>query len=271
MPAVSAARRWRVRTPSPITASTPPNPITSGSPAPAARWLSQVFRRRIQRGSASRPSWRSPVSAYTGANQNGTTLRTASPTQSTAHTQAVPRSPSVPEAAIALPPSGDRAGSRGHATNASSAYRRAGPGPPTRSVALPANTPPRPSPSHQTPSAHGIDAASASVTVRRHSRPAASASWTVMIAAFSSTGYGASRCEAVTSEPKIGWGWCSALPRASSRPQISGDGDRRRTLAGLAPAGGGRSGRRRASRPGLTSHRRPSCPTTCSCSCPRSG
>ncbi len=47
-----------------------------------------------------------------------------------------------------------------------------------------------------------------------------------MIAAFSSTGYRASRCEAVTSEPKIGWGWCSALPRIvpNTRPLMKFSG-----------------------------------------------
>ena len=37
-----------------------------------------------------------------------------------------------------------------------------------------------------------------------------------MIAMFSATAWGASRCDAAASEPEIGWGWFSALPRIVS-------------------------------------------------------
>jgi hypothetical protein len=61
------------------------------------------------------------------------------------------------------------------------------PGAPLSGFADEVRIPPRPSPSHQTPMAHGTDAASASRVVRRHRIPAPIASCTVAKHAFEST------------------------------------------------------------------------------------
>src|SRR5579875_2448903 len=78
------------------------------------------------------------------------------------------------------------------------------PGAPVTGVALPVSTPPRPSPSHHTDSDHTTLPASAALTVGRHSRPTAMASWMVAKAAF----HGGT-------SPAIRW------PRCRGRPETS--------------------------------------------------
>src|SRR5260370_42350926 len=58
------------------------------------------------------------------------------------------------------------------------------PGAPLTGFAVPASTPPRPSPNHQTPSDHAIEAASAALTVGRQAIPRAISSCTVANAAL---------------------------------------------------------------------------------------
>ena len=78
--------------------------------------------------------------------------------------------------------------SRGQSRTASSAYRTAGPGAPPTGLAVPASTPPRPSPSHHTLRAQATEAPSASRTVGRQAIPRASSSWIVAKAALSPAG-----------------------------------------------------------------------------------
>ena len=54
-------------------------------------------------------------------------------------------------------------------------------------LACPVSTPPRPSPSHHTPSAQPTEAASASLTAGRHAMPRARASWIVANTALAAT------------------------------------------------------------------------------------
>src|SRR5260370_19954760 len=58
------------------------------------------------------------------------------------------------------------------------------PGAPLTGFAVPASTPPRPSPNHRTPSDHAIEAASAALTVGRQAIPRAISSCTVANAAL---------------------------------------------------------------------------------------
>ena len=61
------------------------------------------------------------------------------------------------------------------------------PGAPFSGLAAPLSTPPSPSPNHQTPSAHAIEAASASRTVGRQAIPRPISSWMVAKIVFTST------------------------------------------------------------------------------------
>src|SRR5215471_6431346 len=67
------------------------------------------------------------------------------------------------------------------------------PGPPITGFAVPASTPPRPSPTHQTPRAQGIEAASATLTVGRQAMPTARNSCTLANAALVQVGWPATR------------------------------------------------------------------------------
>src|SRR5580693_2534587 len=67
------------------------------------------------------------------------------------------------------------------------------PGPPITGFAVPLSTPPNPSPNHQTPSAQGIEAASATLTAGRHAMPAPINSCTLAKAALVQVGWFAIR------------------------------------------------------------------------------
>src|SRR5215472_12673238 len=67
------------------------------------------------------------------------------------------------------------------------------PGPPITGFAVPASTPPSPSPTHQTPRAQGIEAASATLTVGRRAMPTARNSCTLANAALVQVGWPATR------------------------------------------------------------------------------
>ena len=61
------------------------------------------------------------------------------------------------------------------------------PGAPLSGLAVPASTPPSPSPNHHTPSDQAIDAPRASRSVGRHAIPSPSSNWIVAKIAFSAT------------------------------------------------------------------------------------
>src|SRR5215467_750236 len=67
------------------------------------------------------------------------------------------------------------------------------PGPPITGFAVPASTPPSPSPTHQTPRAQGIEAASATLTVGRQAIPTPMNSCTLANAALAQVGWSATR------------------------------------------------------------------------------
>src|SRR5262250_1749239 len=67
------------------------------------------------------------------------------------------------------------------------------PGPPITGFAVPASTPPSPSPAHQTPRAQGIEAASATLTAGRQAMPTARNSCTLANAALAQVGWPATR------------------------------------------------------------------------------
>src|SRR5215470_2507819 len=67
------------------------------------------------------------------------------------------------------------------------------PGAPITGFAVPASTPPSPSPAHQTPRAQGIEAASATLTAGRQAMPTARNSCTLANAALAQVGWPATR------------------------------------------------------------------------------
>ena len=84
------------------------------------------------------------------------------------------------------------------------------PGAPLSGLAPPLSTPPSPSPNHHTPSAHRIEAASATRTVGRNAMPSPSSSWIVAKMALSSTMWWSTR----VASQVIGLAMTAGLPSA---------------------------------------------------------
>src|SRR6516165_6292773 len=169
------------------------------------------------------------------------------------------------------------------------------PGPPITGFAVPASTPPSPSPTHQTPRAQGMEAASATLTVGRQAMPTPMNSCTLANAALVQVGWPATRRADQVMGPAMNPGlpaairasiWLNPLPNmndcscsmaSSSQSTASASCSQRRKL-GAAQA-------RAAPRPSRThcSHSSPSPPSvpgqavpltgacTCSAACTTCG
>src|SRR5690242_2249469 len=157
----------------------------------------------------------------------------------------------------------------GHASNAKSTYRITAPGAPVNGLAVPVSTPPSPSPSHHTATAQAIEAASAALTVRRHSRPRARNSWMVAKSAlqtamcciirFADQVIGVAMTAGLPSavpwmtsltkplENMYGW-YCRAASSSQITPRVSWRARRRVARTGVNPERPGRRVRPRGAR-----------------------
>src|ERR1700724_147061 len=84
------------------------------------------------------------------------------------------------------------------------------PGAPVTGLAVPVSTPPSPSATHHTPSDQAIDTARAGLTVGRHSRATAMASWVRANAVFQAAGL----CVIRRSAHRAGRATTAGLPEA---------------------------------------------------------